>query len=75
VARDSLFVFLFLAQLTAQGFGACPNVSTDIGFIWADVDCDGDVDVDDGLKVLMWLAGLAVVQSVDCLEIREVFAS
>ena len=39
------------------------------GLIWGDVDCDGDVDAADALKIAIWLAGNPVDQEPGCLEI------
>lgn len=39
--------------------------------LWGDVDCDGDVDAVDALKVLRDVAGLAVEQPEGCPGIRD----
>jgi hypothetical protein len=71
--RDSLWVFLFIAQLARDGFGACPSVGSASGTsFWADVDCDGDVDEDDAMAVLLWRAGFEYVHDDPCVEIGEV---
>jgi hypothetical protein len=39
------------------------------------VDCNGDVDAVDSLKLLRYVAGLPVVQNEPCTDIGEEFAS
>lgn len=72
--RDSLFVFLLLADLAQEGFDPCPSLASDMGFLWGDVDCDGDVDAGDGIAILQWLAGLDYEREQPCVEMGEVFA-
>ncbi len=44
-----------------------PGVGTEM--VWGDVDCDGDVDAVDALKVLRYVAGLPVLQTEPCPDI------
>ena len=39
------------------------------GLVFGDVDCDGDVDGVDALKIQRWIIGLSVIQEPGCLEI------
>lgn len=70
-ARDALFAFFFLAELPAQGFGACPEVGDDLSFAWGNVDCFDDIDEDDAIAILLWLAGLDYERDDGCTEMGE----
>lgn len=40
-----------------------PHISTAVASLFGDVDCDNDVDSVDALKVLRFVAQLAVIQN------------
>jgi hypothetical protein len=39
--------------------------------LFGDVDCDGDVDSVDGLKILQFVAAIAFTQTEPCADIGE----
>jgi hypothetical protein len=72
VGRDALFAFLFLAGMDPQGFQNCFDVGQNLPPPWGDVDCDGVIDSDDAMAILLWLAGLEYARTEPCVEIGEV---
>ncbi len=53
----------------------CLQITVTAGYLWGDVDCVGDVDAVDALKILRYVAGLSVSQTQPCPEIGSEVAS
>jgi len=70
--------FLASQQPTGSLPPGCPTLGeiVDVAIlgtiIWGDVDCDGDVDIDDALIILLFVAGILPPELLDCPDIDEV---
>jgi hypothetical protein len=47
----------------------CPEIGSDIGVIFGDIDCNGAPDFGDSLPVLRYASGPQVEHSLGCLPI------
>jgi hypothetical protein len=78
-ATDALTDLQFVAGLDPQQQPGCPMIGSPLpasapagdAAIFGDVDCDGDVDATDALKILQYLAGLPYSQNDPCPNIGE----
>ena len=65
--RFVVLIALAIAVLTAAPVGLAPTPPlAALDLVWGDVDCDGDVDSVDSLKILRFVAGLSVSQQAGC---------
>ncbi len=53
-------------RISVQGGAPTPAPDGEREVAWGDVDCDGDVDAVDALKILRKVANLSVSQEPDC---------
>ncbi len=49
----------------------CLSITVTAGNLWGDVDCDGDVDAVDALKILLGIVNLPVGQTEPCPDIGD----
>ena len=66
---DSLKVLRFVIGLSVSQTEPCPDIGSEVAFLFGDVDCDGDIDAVDFLKVLRFVIGLSVSQTEPCSDI------
>lgn len=52
----------------------CPEIESDLGVIFGDIDCDDASTEIDGMTLLHHLAGFAVILEPDCLDIGDTYS-
>jgi hypothetical protein len=61
-----------VAGLFVNQSESCPDIGSQGATVFGDVDCDGDVDVTDSLKIQRFLIGLSVSQMEPCPDIGTI---
>jgi hypothetical protein len=51
----------------------CPEIGSEVASMFGDVDCDGDIDAVDALKILRFVVGLSVTQTEPCPDVGTEF--
>lgn len=69
---DALLALLYLEDLGFEQDEPCPNPDETVGdFAFADVNCDGVIDITDVMAIILFAADFTAVHPVGCVPLGE----
>ena len=69
---DALLILFFLEDLPFDQNEPCPDLDEQLGeFAFADVNCDGLIDITDVMAIILFAADFTAVQPVGCTRLGE----